>query len=184
MPIGRLFDLGQIGNTQWDDLSVSAALVKQGANTKPDFDYTNLGLLFPQNDSGEKAHLTIQMPHRKKLGTAVYLHVHYIQAGAAKPNFRADCCFYNNGAAVPSFAAAINTGDAGGSKGVFTYASGSILQIAQFPLIAAPANEGLSANLDVILYRTDNDVAGDVLVKYIDIHYEIDSYGSREEYVK
>lgn len=183
MPIGQSLDIGKIGNTQFDDLSFSSTLVKIGANTKPDFDYTNIGLLFPQNDASEKAYATYQMSHRKKLGTSIRLHIHYVQSSALKPIFRVEYRFYNNGELVPSFST-LNTNDPGGNTGILTYISGSILQIGMFPLITAPANEGLSSNLDIILYRNDNIVTGDVLVKYIDLHFEIDAYGSREEYIK
>lgn len=178
------YDTGSLGSSRWDDLSVPATQAKKGSNDKPDFDYTDLGLLFPQNDTSEKVYLTFQMSHKKKFGTAIKLHLHYIQTGANKPVFSAEVRFYNNGALVPAFSATINTSDVGGNQGVFTYTSGSLLQIASFPEIAAPANEGVSANLDVILYRNDNVVTGDVLVKYIDLHYEIDSDGSREVYAK
>lgn len=180
MGIGKTLDTGRLGNTRWDDLSVSAATTKIGANAKPDFDFTNIGLLFPQNDVAEKIYMTFQMSHKKKLGTAVHLHVHFIQTGAAIPIFGALVRFYNNGALAPAFSSEILT--EGTTK--FDWASGSLLNITDFPDIEAPAGEYISANLDVILYRKDNAVTGDVLVKYIDLHYEIDSDGSAEEYQK
>lgn len=180
MPIGEVPDFGKLGNTRWDDLSVSATSTKIGANSKPDFDFTNIGLLFPQNDTGEKVYLTFQMSHKKKLGTAIRLHVHFIQTSAAIPIFGAQVRFYNNGGLEPSFGAEILTD----GTAHFEWASGRLLNITGFASIAAPASEFLSSNLDVILYRKDNAVTGDVLVKYIDMHYEIDSDGSAEEYSK
>lgn len=50
--------------------------------------------------------------------------------------------------------------------------------------MAPPSNEIVSANLDLKIYRNDNDVSEDVLVKYVDYHYEIDSDGSREQFSK
>jgi hypothetical protein len=177
MPIGKTLDIGRIGKTRWDDLSVPATATKLGANLKPDFDFTNVGLLFPQNDTAERVYLTFQMSHKKKLGTAIKLHVHFIQTGALKPTFGALVRFYNNGSLVPAYGTEILTS----ATLLYTWASGSLLNVAMFPDIAAPANEGLSANIDIILYRTDNVVTGDVLVKYIDVHYEIDSDGSSSE---
>ena len=119
------------------------------------------------------------MSHKKKLGTAIKLHLHIVSTGAAIPVFGALVRFYNNGGQVPAFSAEIET------QGLATpWVSGSMLNICYFADIAAPANESVSANLDVILYRKDNAVTGDVLVKYIDLHYEIDSDGSQEEFVK
>jgi len=179
MPFGYKYDTGKIAPVRWDDLSVGATATKIGANNKPDFDYTNIGLLFPQNDPLEKVYMTFQMSHKKKLGTPIRLHVHFVQTSAAKPVFRADIRFYNNGGQVVSFASI----DTNGST-AFPWTTGSLLNIIMFPDVAAPAGETLSANFDVILYRTDNAVAGDVLVKYVDAHYQIDTDGSQTEYVK
>lgn len=180
MPIGEELDLGRLKNTRWDDLSVSASTTKIGSNLKPDYDYTNLGLLFPQNNTSEKVYLTFQMSHKKKLNTPVRLHIHFIQNSLAIPVFGCTYRFYNNGSLVPSFSSEIET------TGIlpFAWESGNLLNIIKFPEINAPTNEGLSSNLDVILYRKDNTVSGDVLVKYIDLHYEIDTDGSNEEFIK
>lgn len=43
---------------------------------------------------------------------------------------------------------------------------------------------GVSSILDIKLYRDDNVVTGDVLVKEFDIHYLVDADGSRQEYIK
>lgn len=184
MPIGvgirNNYDSGKLNNSRWDDLSVSAATTKIGANSLPHFDFTNLGLLFPQNDTNEKIYQTFQMSHKKKLGTGISLHVHFIQTGAATPIFGAIYRFYNNGGLAPAYSSEILT--IGTTK--FAWVSGSLLNITDFPEILAPSSESLSSNLDVILYRKDNAVTGDVLVKYIDLHYQIDSDGSSSEYIK
>jgi hypothetical protein len=168
--------------TTWDDLSAPLNTERQGAGGKPDYDFTNLGLLFPQNDDTEIAYLVIQMQHQKLMDSDIKLHVHYIQDVAAQPTFKIDYRFYNNNGTVPGSWTTISTAD--GSKGFFSWSSGSLLQIATFPAVSAPANETVSANLDIKLYRDDNDVTGDVLAKYVDLHYQIDSFGSREEYTK
>jgi hypothetical protein len=168
--------------TTWDDFSVPLTRDKQGQNEKPDYDFTNLGLLFPQNTASEIVYLVLQMPHRKRLGSSIQLHVHYIQSNATQPTFKADYKFYNNGAAVPGSFTTVSTAD--GNKGIFTYSSGSIMQIASFPPIVAPDSETVSANLDVKFYRDDNDLTGDCLAKYLDFHYEIDSFGSAGEFTK
>lgn len=169
-------------DTYWDDFSVPLTRDKQGQSSKPDYDFTNLGLLFPQNDDAEIVYLTFQMSHSKKLGSDIKFHVHYIQDGTTQPTFKIDYKFYNNGSTVPASWTTVSTAD--GSKGVFTYTSGDMLQIATFPAISAPTDENVSANLDLKFYRDDNDVTGDVLAKYIDFHYERDSFGSDEEFTK
>lgn len=95
-----------IYNARWDDLRFPFTPDKQVANTKPDFDYTNLGLLFPRNDATEQSNMIVQLV------------------------------------------------------------------------------TGVSAFMDVILYREDDVATGDVLVKEFDLHYIKDELGSRQEYTK
>lgn len=169
--------------TVWDDISFPVTSVKRGATDKPDYDYTNIGLLFPQNDTAEKIYFTAQMSHRKKMNSPVHLHIHYIQSSATQPVFVAQYKSYDNGDAVPGAWTTIKTNDTGGKQGIFSYTSGSMLQIASFPEIVI-TDEGVSRNIDVILYRDDNVVTGDVLVKFVDMHFEMDTLGSRQEFVK
>ena len=167
----------------WDDFSVPLTRDKQGQSAKPDYDFTNLGLLFPQNDDTEIVYLVMQMQHRKLLGSDIKLHVHYIQSEATQPTFKVDYKFYNNGAAVPGSWTTLSTAD--GNKGSLPYTAGDMMQKAIFPAISAPANETVSANIDIKFYRDDNDLTGDSLAKYFDFHYQIDRMGgSREEYSK
>jgi len=166
----------------WTDFSVPLTRDKQGQSSKPDYDFTNLGLLFPQNDATEIVYLVQQMLHGKALGTSIRPHIHYVQDEVAQPTFKLDYRWYNNGAAVPGSFTTISTAD--GSKGVFAYTSGALLQIATFPEADAPVAETPSSNFEFRFYRDDNDVTGDVLAKYIDFHYQQDSLGSDAEFVK
>ena len=166
----------------WDDMSVPGTVAIQGQSSKPDYDYTNLGLLFPQNSATEIANFIIQFSHSKLLESAIYPHVHYIQDEATSPIFKIDYKWYNNGAAVPASWTTLSTADGAGA--VFTYSSGSILQILPFPAITGLSGEGVSSNLEVKLYRDDNVVSGDVLMKYFDVHYLKDASGSKQAYTK
>ena len=163
----------KLAQTVWEDLRFPATLVKLGATSKPDFDYTNVGLLFPQNDTAEVIYIAAQFPHAYKLGTNIYPHVHFIQSAATIPIFKLDYRWYKNGSAPPAFTTITTNSLA------FTYTSGSILQIALFPAISGAGIDTVSSILDMKLYRDDNVVTGDVLVKEMDIHYEIDTMGSR-----
>ena len=161
----------------WDDWKFPLTRHRQGALSKPDFDETNLGLLFPQNDTSEVVLITDQVPHAWMQGTVMEPHVHYIQDEAAFPVFTLQWRIYANGGTVPAFAT-ISTESA-----VFTYTSGTLVQILKFPSITPPAG-ATSALADFKLYRNDNVVTGDVLAKSFDIHYRRDSLGSRNEYTK
>jgi hypothetical protein len=70
-----------------------------------------------------------------------------------------------------------------GEGPVFTYTSGSILQILRFPEIEL-VGMGSSTWYDMVFYRDDNVVSGDVLFKGFDWHAQFDALGSRGEYTK
>ncbi len=166
----------------WTDFSVPLTRDKQGQASKPDYDFTNLGLLFPQNNETEEIYLNLQMLHQKALGLSIEMHVHYIQSAAEQPIFELQYKFYNNGGDVPGSWTTIDTS---ANKGRYTWTTNDMMQKGNFPTIAAPANEIVSANLDVKLYRQTGDgLAGDVLTKYVDFHFQIDSLGSAQEYLK
>ncbi|KKN63339.1 hypothetical protein LCGC14_0502870 [marine sediment metagenome] len=166
----------------WTDFSVPLTRDKQGQASKPDYDFTNLGLLFPQNNETEEIYLNLQMLHQKALSLSINMHVHYIQSAAEQPIFELQYKFYNNGGDVPGSWTTIDTS---ANKGRYTWTTNDMMQKGNFPTIAAPANEIVSANLDVKLYRQTGDgLAGDVLTKYVDFHFQIDSLGSAQEYLK
>ena len=177
-------DSGDLAAVRWTDKSFPLGRDRQGVSQKPDFDYTNLGLLFPQNDTSEEIYVIDQMDHRKKLDTALRLHIHYLQTSSDLPNFTVEYKWYNNGSPMPGGFLTLNTDDGDGPA--FTYpGSGSILQIIRFQEISIPGGvEGISSNFEFKLYRNDNRVTGDVLTKYVDYHYQMDDQGSRQEFIK
>lgn len=163
---------------EWDDLRFPFTRDRQGVAAKPDYDFTNMGLLFPQNDATEIVYITAQMPHSWLLGSTISPHLHYVQDEAQEPVFKMDYRWYNNNG-DPTVAFTTLTA----STFAFTYTSGSILQIVSFPDIDGTGFT-LSSILDIKIYRDDNVVTGDVLAKEFDIHYQIDRPGSRQEFVK
>lgn len=166
-------------DTFFEDMRFNATRIRQGATAKPDFDTTNLGLLYPQNDDTEIGYISDQMPHAWKIGTSIYPHIHYWQDEAQETVFKLDYRFADNGTDPSGSFTTIAA-----SNFVFTYTSGTILQIIAFPSIDLSAFSGLSLWFDFKLYRDDNIVTGDVLLKGFDFHYEIDRPGSRDEFTK
>lgn len=165
--------------TTWDDLRSPFTLVRRGALNKPDFDYTNLGLLFPQDDASEKIYLIMQLPHSLKLGSNIYPHIHWIQSQADFPIWKLDYRWYNQGNSPPSFTT-LST-----NTGIVEYpGSGSISQYSAFAAIDGSGITALSSIFEAIIYRDDDVVSGDVLGKEFDFHYEKDSTGSRQELTK
>lgn len=162
----------------WDDLRFPATQAKRGSLDKPDFDFTEIGLLFPRNDTAEAIYMIAQMPHGYQWETALKPHVHYVQSSSAVPVFKLAYRWYKIGASIPSFTTITST------TNVVTYVSGSIHQLMRFPDIAGTGINGLSSILDMKLWRDDNVVAGNVLVKEFDIHYRFDTLGSLQEIIK
>ena len=163
----------------WNDLRFPASRLRQGASLKPDFDETNIGLLFPQNDATEIVYINVQLPHDYKLESGLKPHIHYVQDEAQEPVFKMAYRWYKNGGDPTGSFTTISA-----STFVFTYSSGSILQIVSFPEISGSGIDTVSSMLDIKLYRDDNVVTGDVLMKEFDFHYQIDMMGSRQEFVK
>jgi hypothetical protein len=164
------------GDTFWDDIIFPATTGLQGVLSKPDFDYTNFGLLFPK-DSTERVIVIGQMPHRWKYASAISPHLHHIQTSSTdtalwKMAYRC----YDIGDAVPAWTYVSST------KRAFTYVSGSIHQIVEFPDIPM-TNLQASCLVEIQFYRTTTTgVAGDILAKQFDIHYETDKPGTDNEY--
>ena len=164
----------------WDDMTYGATRDKQGQSAKPDYDFTNLGLLFPQNDSEEAIFITDQFRHKMFVGTGaeIHPHIHWIQTGSALPVWKIDWRIHNNGDLEGSW-----TTDVSSIGEKYTWASGRLVQISFFPAIDV-AGLDVSELFDFIVYRDDNVVSGDVLMKSFDFHYPIDTAGSRSEYTK
>jgi hypothetical protein len=167
-----------VADTYWIDYLVPLVSTRVGSNSKPDFDFTNVGYLFPQNDATEILYMVLQMPHGYKEGSTIYPHVHYRRTAAAKPVFKIDYAWFNIGEAQPAFATYVMDQDA------IEYESGSIQQIAKGASGITGTGEKISSLMLVKLYRDDNVVTGDVLAWQFDVHIECDSYGSELEYIK
>lgn len=168
--------------TVWEDMHFSLTSSKLGANAKPDVDYTNVGLLFPQNSTAEIVYFVGQMPHQWKAGSLIYPHIHWQQMNTNVVVWKLSYKLLELGAAVPTNFTTIAT-----TTNVFPYVSGNLNQISAFPPITMTGHT-ISTVLLMKLYREDNVDAGagtgDALAFQYDIHYEIDSQGSNSEYTK
>ena len=167
--------------TCYDDLLVPFTESVKGTLTKPDWDATNFGLLFPQNDPSEYVVFNFQMPHRWKEGTAVFPHVHFLQNADATPTFKCDWRWYNLGASVPSFTTGYVMGTITGTQ---TWTSGLLSRIVHGTGGLDGTGKTISSLLQIKLYRDDNVYTGDCLAVSFDLHFQIDSFGSASEYTK
>ena len=163
----------------WDDLKFPLTRDKQGQSAKPDFDFTNLGLLFPQNNATEIVYLIGQFPHGRENGSSIHSHIHFWQTSALEPVFKMDYRWRKNGSDPTGDFTTLTA-----KTFVFPYISGTILQKVSFPWIDGTEIDTVSSMIDIKMYRDDNIVADDVLTKEFDIHYKKNTIGSRQEYIK
>jgi len=173
---------GMIG---YDDFKFPLSQSKTGSNLKPDYDETNNGYLFPQNDATEVLYMDDVTSHRYAIyrGMIWYPHIHYWQDEATIPVFQYRLKITAAGATVGNWTDWIPT--VGTQE--FTYASGTIHQIMGFPAFDAYALGCTSpaSVVDLQLRRNDNVVTGDVLAKQFDIHVPLDApLGSGQLYIK
>jgi hypothetical protein len=133
--------------------------------------------------------MSIQLNHDRKLGSAIYPHLHWWQSTTNMPNWLIQYRWQIQGGAkvtdwtyLPYDSHAV------------VWSSGTINQITKFGGIAAPEGDGIS---DIVQFRLIRDVDNDSTefgdeetspvdqdAVNFDIHIEVDTIGSREEYVK
>lgn len=147
--------------------------------SKPDYDYTNMGLLFPQNDPTEIIYITVQLPHSWKEGTTIYPHVHVRQSANQQAVFKLDYIWYNIGDEIPTVWTTYTM-----NEYAIAYTSGNRSQILKNSVGISGAGKVISSILKIKLYRDDNVYTGDILADQFDIHIEVDSFGSEEQFDK
>lgn len=167
----------RLENTAWNDLCFPLTVGKPTSGGKPDFDYSELGWLFPSNDPTEIIDIIAQLPHGYKEGTNLYPHVHWRQAKLGTIVYKMAYKWYNPGDAVPTDWTTITI-----STQAFVYASGTISQLSYSSPIVGTGKK-ISSMLLIKLYREDI-ISGDALTDFFDIHFEVDGFGSNEEMTK
>lgn len=177
--LGRWDNSSILSTPRWTDLTFPFTQTKVGSNLKPDFDFTNVGLLFPQNDVTEIAYITCQMPHSWKEGSDINPHIHCVQKANQQATFIMEYKWYNVGDLEPSTWSTHTL-----NKYSATYVSGSLSQIIEGQTMIAGTGKKVSSILKIKLYRNDNVYTGDFFADQFDIHYQQDSFGSVLEYVK
>lgn len=165
--------------TTYDDLFVPLTTTKLGATNLPHFDETNVGYLFPQNDTSEKLYMTVQMPHRWKEGSPIFPHVHFRQGTNGVPVYKINYKWHSISNQTTSNYVVYTM-----STPVATYVSGTIHQICRNSTGIDGTGQTFSSILSIKLYRDDNSYPGDSMTDQFDLHYEIDSFGTKTEYTK
>lgn len=185
-------------NYTWNDIVMGAsATVLDSAAGKLDYNYDTKCIEIAStttiSDTNSKVHYAFQITHNFKLNGSCDAHIHWIQSSANVPNWWLRWRFYQNGKVAGSWTqAALSTN-------VFTYTSGTIMQISKPPSnidlsTAVGGQLNVSDFIDVEITRDSNNASGlfagaDPLsgvasLRSFDMHLQVDSDGSDEEYNK
>jgi hypothetical protein len=191
----QMYNLGVIDDTvQWQDIKFP--FIGRNLDTSSgriDYDFAELGVGFQNNaryNVTEQVSMIAQLNHDWKIGSWVSPHIHWQQKSSDIPNFMIEYRWYGNGDLIPSTWIKRKW-----SSVLFSYTGGTtMLQILEFPNIVPTGITGVSSFIDIKFYRdTGNDsglfTGADPsslfeVVKEFDIHYQLDSAGSRTEYIK
>lgn len=169
--------------TCWDDFWFSVNNLRVNpATLKPDFSETEVEYLFDPSSTETIVGSRIS-EHRFKVAPSVWIpHVHWAQSAAGHVVWQLEYKMWGAGAPEPSWTTITNN-----TSSVFTYTSGTIQQISEFPPINM-SSTSLAINVKIRLSRLGANVldtyALDARFMGFDFHVPIDMLGSHEEYVK
>lgn len=166
---------------RWDDLRASASGINpSGSLAPPIVDSSDGSLVFSK---GKIISVWLQLPHTWREGSELKPHIHWVKTttGIGLPNWQIKYKFANAGEVIPAFTSLM-----GGVEGVPNSNIVNKHAIFAFPSIDA-TGKLISSMLCVVLQRTNdaNDTyTGDVKLLELDIHYQVNSDGSKQEYIK
>lgn len=179
------------GQGHWDDMKTPAiGQSLDSTSGRIDFDFTELTVGFQANARYPEEPLghVHQLSHAWMESYPIQPHIHWYQDQEDVPNWLMAYRKYNNGEAVPAvWTLAVPEAH------VFTYTSGTILQISRFPLIGMSGMR-ISCFVDVKIYRDSANAStlfagadpatGTQHMKEFDFHIMLDDDGSHGEFTK
>lgn len=138
---------------------------------------------------GDYVTMNTQINHDYKFGSALHPHLHWWQTTSNIPNWLLQYRWQYNGR--PASTSWISQK---WSENAFTWTAGTLNQITELGAITPSSDYGISSILQLRLLRDgDNDssaftstdlVTGTVSAINLDVHIELDTIGSRQEYSK
>lgn len=170
----------------WNDLSFPFISNRVNpTSSKPVFDVTELTLNFENDSVNCIMYMVGQMPHNYKIGSAIYPHVHIKGNTDSAYIFRLAYKWINIGDTANAGWSYINMG----TRAATTPSNTVIHQIlsSSTPITASDSwgeSKGISSMLMMKIYRVDA-LAPTIVKGYaFDLHYQLDGFGSRQEYIK
>lgn len=171
--------------TTWADLNVYPDAKGTGSNN-PTWTLFKNGVYLWSFANSKEVFFTVQMPHSYKEGTTIYPHVHWSASVAASSTLQVGWNLEYTWANHKDVFGTTST--ATGSTCVdYSTLSYSAQQHLITPLTDISGSRTLSSFLICRLYRSATDTyagTGTVFLLGIDFHYEMDTQGSRSDFLK
>ncbi|NDP21333.1 MAG: hypothetical protein GZ091_09675 [Paludibacter sp.] len=179
--------------TTYNDLLINPSTARNNGNNVPTwalFVNTNMFTWTFADGSLKEVTFTVQLPHDYKEGSTIFPHVHWSSTaapGTQRIKWVLEYQWVNH---ESSFAASSSSSESG-----FALAGVTGRSVAAYEHIITPLGSGISGTGKTIssvlvcrLYRdgaaADDTFTGDAFLLSTDFHYEIDSFGSRNPFVK
>ena len=178
---GKLLTVPHSSNAVYDPIVIPASQMKQDATDKPDFDYTNVGLVF---DPGldEAVNIVVEMPHSWFEGSSIVPKGRWVQSSAGNVVWQIEYKWTNRGAIAASGFTTVSA-----STAQYSWSSGDLNNTTAFAAIAGTAMT-VGSTLQIILTRLgangSDTYATDALLTQLDIMIQHDGKGTRQEYTK
>jgi len=174
---------------------------------KVDYNYAGVNIKFQSGGSisneNDRIVMAVQYPHRASKNGKIYPHLHWQQDSDSAITFTLEYRMQTNGierrqgwTTMTAVSGGENQDHATSpTSNVYTWNGGgysALNQISRFnsnvdghsgDFFIDMTDAGISATIQFRLARTDS-ISGDIYVDFFDYHYEIDSRGSRTEFVK
>jgi hypothetical protein len=179
--------------TAWRDM-IGDLFGKRLSSTsgKIDYDYDNNALKFQSggsiSDEADRVGANLEINHDLKVGSSITFkpHIHWFQDWASDSVTAFELTMRyrlqkNNEAMTTAWTSETLTAGVNDLYDFTGEGDDTYNQLSTFPDITLDCN--LSDTLQIQLARTDTEI-GDMLVYFIDVHAEVDSFGSDSEYVK
>lgn len=174
----------QYAGLAWDDIVFTANESGKSGSDDIEPDHVDNGLGFETgcttNITDDHFWSVAELLHNFKTNSSyVAAHVHFRQTNADQTNLwwlhyrwievgRTNYAWTQVGPAINQY----------------SFTSGQMHQIAEFPHIANPGISTISSIIDIKIHRDGNFGTGTILLKEFGIHYQRDSVGSNEELTK
>lgn len=169
----------------WEDIRVPLSRAKLTGAGNPGYDTFKNGTLAYAFDkaSDEQVYFDIQIPHNYKLGTTMDAHIHWapLDAGAGSVVW---CLEYTIQDIGGTFGASTTDCGIQAGAGAFKHQLVDVEAIAGTSLVSAVMEGRLFRDADSSEGKGTDDYDNDAFGLSFDLHYQVDSLGSRQETVK